>query len=97
MLVTGDKIGIFPVGQTGLGVPLENSAGVDWPLTHHLIENKVKRLIFRVPDIPADVYTLKVRTCCTNSNKKLLNDPRPIVYDEPLTVLAPLGLVPPSC
>jgi hypothetical protein len=74
-------------------VLLENSAGIDFPLTRHLLENKVKRLIVRVPDVPPDVYTLKVRTCCTNSPKKLLNDPRTIVYDEPLTVLAP---VPPT-
>jgi hypothetical protein len=89
VLVTGDKIGIVPIGEEGLGVFFTNTAGTDFPLDHRLVENSPKRLVFRVPALPPETYTLKVITRRTSSGKTLLKAPRTIVYAEPLTVLAP--------
>jgi hypothetical protein len=96
VLVTGEKMRVAPEDEEGLGVLLTDSQNVDWTLDHYLIENKSKRLVFRVPELPPETYTLKVRTRYTNGGKTFLNVPRVLVYDEPLSVLPPVPPVPPN-
>lgn len=96
VLVTGEKMRVAPEDEEGLGVVLTDSQNVDWTLDHYLIENKAKRLVFRVPELPPETYTLKVITRFSNSNKTFLKAPRVLVYDEPLSVLPPVPPVPPN-
>jgi hypothetical protein len=89
MLVTGEKIGVFPVDDPTMKVYFIDDEGVMWQLDHQLIENKAKRLVFRVPNMPTGrTFTLHVRTRCTGSGKTLLKEARDIVYSEPLTLVA---------
>lgn len=83
--VTGNKIRIAPEGEAGLGVFFVDSTGAEHPVTRRLAENQPKKLLFRVPALSAGTYTLKVVTRYTHGGS-LLNEPRAITYDFPLTV-----------
>jgi hypothetical protein len=89
--ITGDKIRIAPEDEAGLGVFFVGVDGVEHPLKHKLSENLPKRLIARVPTLGTGAYTLKVVTRYTHGSY-LLNEPRVIVYEFPVTV----GSLPPS-
>lgn len=91
MVASGIRIRVWPLTGGGLGLFFTDSQGVDWPVTHMLIENNPKRLVFRVPaDLPpGEGYTFKVVTRYTKGDT-LLDAPRTIVYPVPLTVVAPV-------
>jgi hypothetical protein len=88
LLVNGDKIKVEPEGEEGLGVFFVDEAGTEHPLGRRLVESTRKKLIFRVPALAAGSYTLKVVTRFTGT-KRLLNEPRTVIYEYPLTVAAP--------
>ncbi|MDR1371698.1 MAG: DUF4469 domain-containing protein [Dysgonamonadaceae bacterium] len=91
VIITGDKIKIAPAGESGLGVYFINEYGDEIALDHPASENTPKKIICRLPaDITAGgVYTLKIVTRFSNSST-YINDPRIILYDIPLTAVAPL-------
>jgi hypothetical protein len=86
VLVTGDKLKIAPDEEAGLGVFFVDESGAEHPLTHKIAENLPKKLLFRAPALSAGVYTLKVVTRFSTSSKTVLNEPRTITYEFPLTV-----------
>jgi hypothetical protein len=88
VIVTGDKIKIAPEDEKGLGVFFVNEKGEETPVTHKLAENNPKKLIFRAPALADGVYTLKAATRFSSSSV-LLQEPRIITYEFPLTVGAP--------
>jgi hypothetical protein len=87
-VISGDKIKITPEGEAGLGVFFVGVDGTTHPLTHKLAENHPKKLLIRVPNLPAGAYTLKVVTRYASSST-LLQQPREIAYEFPLTVNQP--------
>ena len=90
IIITGDKIKIAPAGEDGLGVFFVNPDGMDIPLDHPATENNPKKIICRLPVniMEGEVYTLKIVTRCS-SGSKLLNKPRTILYELPLTAVTP--------
>jgi hypothetical protein len=92
IIVTGDKIKVAPGDDTGfeagLGVFFVDETGAETHVTRKLTENNPKKLVFRVPPLAEGAYTLKVVTRYTHG-AQLLNDPRSLVYEFPLTVKSP--------
>jgi hypothetical protein len=90
IIIKGEKIKIEPAGEPGLGVFFVQDGGMEIPLDYPLTENTPKKLVCRLPAqlYPGGVYTLKIVTRST-SGGRLLNDPRTILYDIPLTVVSP--------
>ena len=86
ILIEGDKLRVVPDGEAGLGVFFVNVDGEAIPVTRRLTQNDPKKLIARVPALPAGQYTLRVVTRYTNSSQQLLKEPRVIEYDRLLTV-----------
>jgi hypothetical protein len=91
LAITGDKIKIAPEDGAGMGVFFIGADNVEHPVTHKLSENLPKKLLARVPALADGVYTLKVVTRYSHGTQ-LLNEPRAIVYEFPVTV----GPVPPT-
>jgi len=85
LLIEGDRIRILPEDEAGMGVFFVNADGEAIPVTRRLTMNQPKRLIARVPELPAGQYTLRIVTRFTNGNT-LLKEPRVIEYDRPLVV-----------
>ncbi|MDR0374149.1 MAG: DUF4469 domain-containing protein [Treponema sp.] len=85
IIVTGERIKIAPEGEAGLGVFFVDAGGAEHPLAHKMTENLPKKLVFRVPALAAGAYTLKVVTRFSSSST-LLQHPRSITYEFPLTV-----------
>ncbi len=85
ILVEGDKLKIVPDGESGLGVFFINVSGEAIPVTRRLTQNEPKKLIARVPNLPAGQYTLRVVTRFSKSGT-LLTEPRTIDYDRLLIV-----------
>jgi hypothetical protein len=85
VIVTGDKIKIAPEGEAGLGVFFVNESGAETQVTHKLTENNPKKLIFRTPALADGVWRLKIATRFSKSST-LLQEPRTITYEFPLTV-----------
>ena len=83
--IDGDKIKIMPDDEDGLGVFFVNADGDVIPVTRRLTQNDPKRLIARVPDLPAGQYTLRIVTRYTTATT-LLKEPRIIEYDRWLVV-----------
>ena len=83
--IDGDKLKIAPDGKAGLGVFFVNADGDIIPVTRRLTQNDPKRLIARVPDLPAGQYTLRVITKFSQSST-LLTEPRTIDYDRLLII-----------
>jgi hypothetical protein len=88
IVISGDKIRVFPEGEAGIGVFFTDESGVDHPVTRKLLENIPKKLIFRVPSLAPGMYTLKVVTRFSHS-KYELKEPRVITCEFPLTVQSP--------
>jgi hypothetical protein len=78
--IDGDKLKIAPEGEDGLGVFFIDADGGIFPVTRRLTQNDPKRLIARVPDLPAGQYRLRVTTRYTTATT-LLKEPRTIEYD----------------
>jgi len=83
--IDGDKLKIDPEGEEGLGVFFVNTDGEVIPVTRNLTQNDPKRIIARVPELPAGQYTLRVVTRYTTATT-LLKEPRIIDYDRLLVV-----------
>jgi len=84
--IDGDKLRIAPDGEAGLGVFFVNADGDIIPVTRRLTQNDPKRLIARVPDLPAGQYTLRIVTRFTTSSNALLKESRTIDYDRLLVI-----------
>ena len=85
IMIEGEKIRVLPEGDAGLGVFFVNSEGEEIPVTRRLTQNDPKKILARVPELPAGQYTLRVITRYT-SGTVLLKEPRIIDYDRPLVV-----------
>lgn len=83
--IEGEKIKIAPDGDPETGIFFVDEAGVATPVTRRLTQNDPKRIIARVPDLPAGMYTLRIVTRFSNSTQ-LLKGLRTIEYDLLLTV-----------
>jgi hypothetical protein len=83
--IEGDKLKIAPDDEAGLGVFFVNADGDAIPVTRRLTQNDPKRLLARVPALPAGQYTLRVVTRFASS-AHLLKEPREIEYDRLLIV-----------
>jgi hypothetical protein len=88
IILNGDKLKIAPEDDAGLGVFFVGLSGTETRVTRKLTENTPKKLVFRVPSLNPGTYTLKVRTRFSTT-QHLLNEPRTITYDFPLTVPKP--------
>jgi hypothetical protein len=86
IIIDGEKIKIAPAGDTSLGVFFVTGSGTSIPVTHSLAQNDPKRIICRVPMLEAGTYTLKIVTRFTSGSNKPLNEPREIIYNQPLKV-----------
>ena len=89
IVITGDKIKVLPDGEEGIGVFLHNNeSGTVYPVTHRLTQNEPKKIIARLPALPAGKYTLQIVTRFSpgGGNKNLLHTPRTIVYEQALKV-----------
>ena len=91
--IEGDKIKIaqdasdtLSTGNPDTGVFFVNEAGAAIPVTRRLTQNDPKRIIARVPDLPAGMYTLRIVTRFS-SGTQLLKEPRTIEYELPLIIL----------
>jgi len=86
IIIEGDKLKIAPEGEEGLGIFFVNSDGETiTPVTRRLTQNTPKKLIARVPELPAGQYTLRVVTRYSNG-ATMLKEPRVIEYDRPLVI-----------
>jgi hypothetical protein len=85
IIIEGDRLKIAPDGDENLGVFFVNEAGEAAAVTHRLTQNDPKRVIARVPALPAGKYRLYVVTRFS-TGAKTLKDKRTIEYDRPLTV-----------
>ena len=84
LLIKGHKIKIDPAGEPGLGVFFTAADGTVWTSSAPLAINTPKKLVCRVPDLPAGSYTLSLITRFTKSGQ-LLKEPRTLVYNLRLT------------
>ena len=85
--IEGDKIKIMPEETPEYGVFFIADDGTEHPVGRSPIENTPKKLIVRVPALPAGEYTLRVVTRFSSSNTLLKHDARMIDFDQKLTVL----------
>jgi hypothetical protein len=85
IMIEGDKLKILPEDEQGLGVFFVNTDGDSAPVTRRLTQNTPKKILARVPELPAGQYTLRVVTRYTNG-ATLLKEPRVIDYDRPLVI-----------
>jgi hypothetical protein len=85
LIIEGEKIKIAPDDEGDLGVFFVDAGGSETSVTHPLTQNDPKRIICRVPALPAGAYTLKIMTRFSNS-AVLLKARRTLIYDTPLTV-----------
>ena len=92
IIVSGDKLKILPEDDAELGVFFVDANGAETRVARKLTENLPKKLVFRVPLLPAGSYSLKVVTRFSNA-QHLLNEPRTIIYEFPLVIPQP---APPS-
>jgi len=83
--IDGDKIKIAPDDEADLGVFFINADGDVFPVKRRLTQNDPKRIIARVPELPAGQYTLRVVTRFSQSNT-LLTEARTIDYDRLLII-----------
>ena len=85
--IEGDKIKIVPEEELGneLGVFFISEDGTEYPVTRILTENNPKKLVARVPALPAGEYTLRIITRFSAPGT-LLNNPRAIDYERKLIV-----------
>jgi hypothetical protein len=90
IIIAGDKIKIAPAGEEGLGVLFVNADGAGIPLDHPVTENNPKKIICRLPAeiVEGEVYTLKIVTRYSNGSTNL-EKPRTLLYELPLTAVAP--------
>jgi hypothetical protein len=85
LLIEGDRLKITPETEEGLGIFFVNEEGVAIPVTRRLTQNTPKKILARVPELPAGQYTLRIVTRFT-TGATLLKEPRVIDYDKPLVV-----------
>lgn len=85
IMIEGDKIRVAPDGETGTGVFFVDSAGNATPVTRRLTQNDPKKLIARVPALPAGEYTLRIATRFSNAST-LVKEVRFIEYGKLLKV-----------
>jgi hypothetical protein len=83
--IEGDKLRIAPDDDATLGVFFVDATGAATPVTRRLTQNDPKRIIARVPALPAGQYTLRIVTRFS-SGTVLLKEPRVIEYDRLLIV-----------
>ncbi len=86
ILIEGEKLKLAPEGEGDVGVFFVNAAGESTAVTRRLTENNPKKLIARVPALPAGEYTLQVVTRFSQS-ATLLKEARVIEYSRKLTVV----------
>jgi hypothetical protein len=85
ILIEGDKLKIMPEGEAGLGVFFIDSTGSAIPVTRRLTQNDPKKIIARVPALPAGEYILRVVTCFSNGTTTL-KEARIIEYTKLLII-----------
>ena len=85
ILIEGDKIRIAPEGEADLGIFFIDASGTGTAVTRRLTQNDPKKLLARVPDLPAGEYTLRIVTRYSSSTV-LLNEARVIDYSKKLIV-----------
>jgi hypothetical protein len=85
IMIEGDKLRIAPEGEAGIGVFFVNASGVATPVTRRLTQNDPKKVLARVPALPAGEYTLQIVTKFSNSTQ-LLKEARTIEYTKKLIV-----------
>ncbi|MFT4070462.1 MAG: DNA-binding domain-containing protein [Dysgonamonadaceae bacterium] len=83
--IEGDKLRVAPEGIPGIGIFFIDSAGVSTQVTRRFTQNDPKKIIARVPTLPAGEYTLQIATRYSNSST-LLNEVRLIEYAKKLIV-----------
>jgi hypothetical protein len=88
IIVSGDKLKIAPEDAADLGVFFVDESGAETRVSRKLTENTPKKLVFRTPSLSPGVYTLKIITRFSNA-QHLLNEPRTVTYEFPLTVPQP--------
>jgi hypothetical protein len=87
IVITGDRIKVAPDDTGGVGVFLHNQAsGTVYQVTRRFTQNDPKKVIARLPEMPAGEYLLQIVTRYSNSSI-LLNEPRTITYERLLNVI----------
>jgi hypothetical protein len=81
IIITGEKIRIAPDNTDPYGVFVRSSeTGEAHRITHRLVQNDPKKVIARLPNVPAGLYTLEIVTRFCGGGR-LLNEARTITYD----------------
>jgi hypothetical protein len=83
--IDGEKIKVVPEDETGVGVFLVDADGLATPFKRRLTQNDPKRIIARVPALPAGQYTLRIVTRFSNGTV-LLKEQRVIEFYIPLVI-----------
>jgi hypothetical protein len=85
--IDGDKIKILPEDTPAYNVFFIADDGTEHVPGRSPIENSPKKVVIRVPALPAGEYTLRIVTRFSSGTTLLRNDPRIIDFDQKLTVL----------
>ena len=85
--IDGDKIKILPEDTSGYDVFFISDDEIEYTAGRAPIENNPKKVVIRVPALPAGKYTLRIVTRFSSGSTLLRNDPRIIDFDQKLTVL----------
>ena len=86
IIIEGSKIRIAPEDDVNFGVFFTNTeTGEIVRIEKRFTQNDPKKIIARVPQLPAGKYSLSIVTAFVN-NKQLLKSPRTIDYVQTLSV-----------
>jgi hypothetical protein len=86
IIIEGDKLRIAPEDTDGLGIFFVSASGEEFHVKRRLLQNDPKKLVARVPELPAGQYTLRVITRFSLGSQQLLKEPRVIEYGKPLVI-----------
>lgn len=86
IIITGERIRVAPDDDDAMGIFFRHAATEQtYRVTHRLVQNDPKKVVARLPQMPAGEYTLTIVTRFTNG-KRLLADARTITYENPLII-----------
>ena len=85
IMIEGERLRVAPENDAETGVFFIDSTGASTAVTRRLTQNDPKKIIARVPTLPAGEYSLWIVTQYSNSNT-LLKEARTIEYERKLIV-----------
>jgi hypothetical protein len=84
--IIGKGIKVAPLEEAEIGVFLKNSTGTVTKITSRLVENSSSNILFIVPNLPDDDYTLSIVTKAINNTNSMLKEARTMEFSRPIIV-----------